>query len=52
MREMDNPPLIVKDIGGYRRSDGEQTHIEILARHPRVGKVMAATMAPALQPDD
>ena len=43
--------MLVKDIGGYRRSNGKQTHVEIFVRHPMVGKVMAATMAPALQPD-
>ena len=43
--------MFVKDIGGYRRSDGKQMHVEILVRHPRVGKVMAAIMTPALQPD-
>ena len=48
---MGEPPDL-KNIGGYRRPNGEQVHIEILARRPRAGKVMAETMAPALQPDD
>ena len=45
-------PLTFKYIGGCRRTNGEQVHIEIHERRPRAGKVMAETMAPALQPDD
>ena len=45
-------PTDLKNIGGYRRPNGEQVHIEILARRPRAGKVMAETMAPALLHDD
>jgi hypothetical protein len=44
--------LTFKYIGGCRRTNGEQVHIEIHERRPRAGKVMAETMAPALQPDD
>ena len=45
-------PLTFKYIGGHRRTNGEQERIEIYERSPRAGKVMAETMAPALQPDD
>ena len=42
-------PLTFKNIGGYNRTNGEQVHIEIHERRPRAGKVMAETMALALQ---
>ena len=49
---MGTPPSTFQYIGGRRRTDGEHAHIEIHERRPRAGKVMAETMAPALQPDD
>ena len=45
-------PLTCKNIGGYRRTNGEHVHLEIFERRPRAGKVMAETMAPALLPDE
>ena len=48
---MGDPPDL-KNTGGYRRPNGEQVHIEFIARRPRTGKVMAETMASALLHDE